>query len=71
MADAVTALTHWRKGRHTRELVTHELPEAARQVLVRLAEELDRERAAREVDRNRIDRLESVIASLAREALTQ
>ena len=60
MADPVTALTHWRRGRdqthteHTREVVKHELPDGAKNALIVMAE--------------RIERLERVIASLAAEA---
>ena len=74
MADAVKALTHWRKNarevrhEHTREVVTQELPETAKAVLIKLAAELDRERAERAADRARIKRLESVLARLAIEA---
>lgn len=61
MADAVTALTHWRQRRdvvrseHTREVVKSELDDGARQALVMMAE--------------RIERLERILAGLAREAL--
>jgi regulator of protease activity HflC (stomatin/prohibitin superfamily) len=63
MADAVTALTHWRTGRrevvraeHTRE-VREELPEGARNAIVRLADELADAKA-------RVARLERIILSL-------
>lgn len=60
MADPVTAITHWRRGRdqhhteHTREVVSQELPDGAKNALIMMAE--------------RIERLERVIASLAAEA---
>ena len=60
MADAVTALTHWRQRRdvvrseHTREVVKEELPENARHAMMLMAE--------------RIERLERVLARLAIEA---
>ena len=61
MADAVKALTHWRRGRdvvrtdHTREVVKEELPENAKAALIMMAQ--------------RIERLEGVIADLAARAL--
>lgn len=66
MADAVTPLIHWRKGReirheHTREVVQRELPDNAVNAMVRMATELDEAKA-------RLARLERVIASLAQEA---
>ena len=59
MADAVKALTHWRKGRevrheHTRE-VRKELPPEAVEALVMMA--------------RRVERLERVIGALASEVL--
>jgi acyl-CoA synthetase (NDP forming) len=65
MADAVKALTHWRRGRdvrleHTREVV-HDVPQGAVDAMVRLADELDSAKA-------RLARLERAIASLAQEA---
>lgn len=70
MADAVKALTHWRRGRDVvrAEYTREALPESAKAVLVKLASELDRERSEREADRARIQRLERVIARLAIEA---
>ena len=63
MADAVKALTHWRGGRrevvraeHTRE-VREELPEGARNAIIRMAAELA---DAKE----RVARLERMIISL-------
>lgn len=63
MADAVKALTHWRGGRrevvraeHTRE-VREELPEGARNAIIRMADELA---DAKE----RVARLERMIISL-------
>lgn len=66
MADAVTPLIHWRKGRevrheHTREVVQRDIPEGAVNAMVRMAEELDQAKT-------RLARLERVIASLAQEA---
>lgn len=66
MADAVTPLIHWRKGRevrheHTREVVQRDIPEGAVNAMVRMADELDQAKA-------RLARLERVIASLAQEA---
>ena len=63
MADAVKALTHWRGGRrevvraeHTRE-VREELPEGARNAIIRMADELA---DAKE----KIARLERIIVKL-------
>lgn len=73
MAGAV-APRAWRQRRalerfeHTREVVKSELPESAKAVLVKLATELDRERSERAADRERLVRLERVIARLAIEA---
>lgn len=66
MADAVTPLIHWRKGRevrheHTREVVQRDIPEGAVNAMVRMADELDQAKV-------RLARLERVIASLAQEA---
>lgn len=74
MADAVKALTHWRRGRdlvkseHTREVVRQELPDSAKSALMTIAKALEAERAERQADRARIQRLEAVIARLAVEA---
>lgn len=71
MADAVKALTHWRRGRdlvkseHTREVVRQELPDTAKAALMKIAYALEAERAEREADRVRIKNLELVIARLA------
>lgn len=68
MADAVTALTHWRRAsretrhEHTKEIVKEALPEQARAALVRMAGELDESKA-------RIERLERMISALAVEAM--
>ena len=69
MADAVKALTHWRTGRrevvraeHTRE-VREELPEGARNAIIRMADELADAKA-------RVDRLERMIVALALETQT-
>lgn len=67
MADAVKALTHWRRGRdvertqHTREVVRQELPEAAQAALVMMAE-----RIVKLEERN--SRLERVLGELVDEA---
>lgn len=69
MADAVKALTHWRGGRrevvraeHTRE-VREELPEGARNAIIRMADELADAKA-------RVARLERMIVALAVETQT-
>lgn len=64
MADAVTPLLAWRRGRdltHTHEVVRETMPPNATAAIVRMACELDEART-------RIARLEAAIASLAREA---
>lgn len=65
MADTVTPLLAWRRGRdmtHTHEVVRETIPPNATAAIVRMACELDEART-------RIDRLEAAIASLAREAM--
>lgn len=68
MADAVKAITHWRPKRelvraeHTREVVKEELPEAAKQALYRVADEL-------EASKQRIARLERLVGALGLQAL--
>lgn len=79
MADPVKALTHWRRGRevvraeHTREVqVRHEeMSEAAKQVLQRVCEELDRERARTRGLEERVRFLEASMMRLARLAATE
>ena len=72
MADAVTALTQWRPGRavvraeHT--VVKEALPPKAQAILLKMADELDRSRAERAADRERIRKLEAVITRLIMEA---
>lgn len=75
MADAVTALTHWRgKGRevvrseHTRETVRQELPPGIPKAVQLLAARQDETAQQLAEARAQIERLERVIARLAIEA---